>query len=424
MKILWMIGECLLLIIAAVILSCCSSKSRGKETNQLVQQIDSLLMSSVSNNEIPGASAYVSRNGIELYHSAIGWRNIEKADPLRKDDIFRMASMTKALTAVAVLQLAEKGKLSLDDELHRYIPEFRDPEILLEVLPDSGFTSKPANGEITIRQLLTHTSGIAYGFQDDTYNALTLKNDISEGFEDDSRTSMENILRLAAIPILFEPGEDYVYGMSYDVLGVIIEVVTGLRYDRYIERNILEPLKMKDSYFIVPVAEQHRLPRVYQRCPDKSGLVTTSYPDTAYPVIADKHFFSGGSDLCSTAKDYSKFLRMLMNRGEYDGVRVLEGSSVDTMLSKQTPFDEGGYDQGFAAWVINEEGAVEGSRGKGSFEFGGFYDTFCWTDPETGLIAVMLLQMYPNNDINIHQKFQDIIFRNIHRADSYPPEKK
>ena len=177
------------------------------------------------NNEIPGAVAYINRNGKEVFFKAYGYRNLENKVPMHKDDIFRMASMTKALTAVAILQLYERGLLFLDDKVSKYITEFRNPQVLIDVLPDSSFTSKSASSEITIRQLLTHTSGIGYGFQDERYNALVIKNNISEGFEDDDRTSLENIQRIAIL--LFRSGEKYTYGLSYDVLGVVIETISG-----------------------------------------------------------------------------------------------------------------------------------------------------------------------------------------------------
>jgi CubicO group peptidase (beta-lactamase class C family) len=395
----------------------CSSNRNGETTaaHLFSQVIDSLLQNAVATHEIPGAAACISLNGEAVYHQAHGWRNMESGVPLEKDDIFRMASMTKGLTAVAVMQLVEEGALRLDDEIYRYLPEFKNPQILIEVLPDSAFTGRPATGEITVRQLLTHTSGIGYGFQNERYNALIIKNDISEGFEDDTRDSYENIRRLAGLPLLFEPGEAYVYGLSYDVLGVLIEQVSGLRFDRYIEKHILDPLQMKDSYFMIPEEEQFRLVSVYQPAVEGPGIEPASYPDTAYPVINDRQFFSGGADLCSTAEDYARFLTMLVNDGELQGTRILRQSSVDTMLSKQTPFDDGGYDQGFAAWIINEKGAEHGPMGTGAFEFGGFYDTYSWADPQHHLVAVLLLQMYPTNAYSIHQKFQDAVYRIIRK---------
>ena len=257
-------------------LSCIDKRHKGAgAADQLNFRVDSLLQTAVANMEIPGAVAYISLDGKVLYHKAFGWKNIENEEPLLKKDIFRMASMTKGLSAVAVLPLIEEGALHLDDKVHDYIPEFGNPQILVEVLPDSGFTGRDASRDITIKQLLTHTSGIGYGFQDETYNALILKNDISEGFEDDDRSSQENIRRIAKLPLLFEPGEKYVYGLSYDVLGVIVEQVSGMRFDRYLEQRILGPLKMRNSYFVIPEKEQNRLVSVYQPVGEGAGIAGT-----------------------------------------------------------------------------------------------------------------------------------------------------
>jgi len=330
---------------------------------------------------------------------------------MQKNDIFRMASMTKGLTAVAVLQFYEQGLLSLDDKVSKYIPEFKNPRILVTILPDSSFTSKPAKTEITIRQLLTHTSGIGYGFQDDKYNALVIKNNISEGFEDDSRTSLENIQRIAKLPLLCEPGEKYIYSLSYDVLGVLIEKVSGMRFDNYIKKNILDPLGMTNSYFIIPEKEQYRLVTAYQPAENVKGLERTSYPDTAYPCIKTRQYFSGGADLCSTAEDYAKFIRMIKNKGIYNNTRILGERFIEMMLSKQTAFDDGNSDQGFAAWVTNAKGAAEGPMTVGAFGFGGFWDTYGWADPKGDFVAVLLLQMYPGNKYKIHEKFKVITYR-------------
>ena len=372
--------------------------------------IDSLLNSAVRNQDIPGAVACIVRNGSMVYKKAFGWRNIENRVAMQVDDIFRMASMTKGLTAVAILQLCERGLLFLDDNVSKYIPEFGNPQVLITILPDSSFTARPAKSEITIRQLLTHTSGIGYGFLDDKYNALIIKHNISEGFEDDSRTSLENIRRLAGIPLLRDPGEKYIYSMSYDVLGVIIEHVSGMRYDEYIIKNIVNPLQMDDTYFLVPLEKQHRLVSIYQPKAGGNGLEPTIYPDTAYPKIINRQYFSGGGDLCSTAEDYSKFVQMILNLGSFNNKRILGKRYVEMMLSKQTKLDDGNSDQGFSTWVVNSAGAAEGPMSKGSFGFGGFWDTYSWADPEADFVALLLLQMYPENQANIHQKFQNIVY--------------
>lgn len=375
-----------------------------------VSRIDSLLSRAVNNREIPGAAAFISLKGRVIFHRAYGYRDLGHRIPMKKDDIFRMASMTKGLTAVAVLQLVERGLLQLEDPVSRFIPEFRNPQVLLKILPDSGFTAKPASGGITIRQLLTHTSGIGYGFQDERYNALIMKNNISEGFEDDDRTSGENIRRLAKIPLLFNPGEKYTYGLSYDVLGVIIEVVSGQRFDAFIRQNILDPLDMSDSYFVVPEKEQYRLVTACQPSETGNGLERTTYPDTAYPRIKTRQYFSGGADLCSTAGDYAKFIQMILNKGVYNRIRILGEQYAGMMLSKQTRFDDGNSYQGFAAWVTNEKGAAGGPMGVGSFGFGGFWDTYGWADPKQDLVAVLLLQMYPVNQHRIHEKFKSLVY--------------
>ena len=399
-------------------LSCCyNNNNKPVSTENRGYLIDSLFNLAVENNEIPGAVVYINHYGREVFHKAYGYKNLENKIPMHKEDIFRMASMTKGLTAVAVLQLYERGLLLLDENVSNYIPEFRNPQVLIDVLPDSGFTSKPSSAEITIRQLLTHTSGLGYGFQDERYNALVIKNNISEGFEDDDRTSLENIQRIAGLPLLFEPGEKYTYGLSYDVLGVVIEIISGMRYDKYITRYILDPLGMSDSYFIVPEKEQYRLVTPYQPAEKGIGLEPTTYPDTAYPNIKTRQFFSGAADLCSTAEDYGKFIQMVLNKGIYNNTRIIGERFIEMMLSKQTVLDDGNYEQGFAVWVTNEKGAAEGPMTEGSYGFGGFWDTYGWADPENDFVAVLLLQMYPNNIHKIHEKFKVITYGAINDLD-------
>ena len=390
------------------LLTSCNQEPSTSTPEYRTQLIDSLLNSAVQNGEIPGAVAYINRGGNEVYHKAFGYRKLEGEVHMQTEDIFRMASMTKALTAVSIMQLYERGLLFLDDRVSHYIPAFKNPQILVEIHEDSSFTAVPSEREITIRQLLTHTSGIGYGFVDESYNSLVIKHNVSEGFEDDDRSSMENILRLAELPLLFTPGEKYTYGMSYDVLGVVIEVVTGLRFDKYVKQYIIDPLEMNDSYFIVPPEERHRLVSIYQ--PSEKGLIPTSYPDTAYPVLDNRRFFSGGGDLCSTAEDYGKFVQMILNHGVYNNIRILGSRFVEMMLMKQTKLEDYNAVQGFAAWVTNKQGAARGPMSEGSYGFGGFWDTQSWAVPQGDYVAVLLLQMYPGNRHRIQQKFKNITY--------------
>jgi CubicO group peptidase (beta-lactamase class C family) len=401
------------LILLIFLLSSChqnSEKAESLSSSSSTDLLDSLFNDAVSNKDIPGAVAYIIRDGNVVYEKSFGWRNIEKEIPMEANDIFRMASMTKGLTAVSVLQLCQRGLISLDDNLSKYIPEFSNPQVLEKILPDSTWVGRPAKSEITIRQLLTHTSGIGYGFLDEKYNSLIIKNKVSEGFEDDNRTSQENIQKLAKIPLMCDPGERYIYSMSYDVLGVVIEKVSGMRYDKYVAKNILQPLQMNESYFIVPEEEQFRLVSIYQPSSGRKWLEPTTYPDTAYPVIASRQYFSAGGDLCSTAQDYARFVQMILNKGTLDNVRVLGERYVEMMLSRQTSLEDGDSYQGFAAWVVTSKGAAKGPMPEGAYGFGGFWDTYSWADPGKNFVAVLLLQMYPGDQINIHQKFQSIVY--------------
>lgn len=390
-----------------------SCKKENLDNSQGINfsHIDSLLNASVKNLEIPGAVAYISYKGEEVYNSAFGFQDVENSVAMKTNSIFRMASMTKALTAVSILQLVEKGMLELNDPIKNYLPEFANMMVVEEVLSDSTFIAKPATKEITIHHLLTHTSGLGYGFQDDNYNALIIKNNISEGFCSDDRTSQENTRRIASIPLLAEPGEKNIYGLSFEVLSTLIENVTQQRFDRYVIQNILEPLEMNDSYFIIPEPQRYRLASVYEPHESGNGIVKTNYKDIDYPIIETRNFFTGGSDLTSTAKDYNKFLLMLENKGTYNGKTILGENFVKMMLSKQSDLNEGDSYQGYAAWIVNETGAKNGIRPLGSYDFGGFFDTYCWVDPTNNFTAILLLQMYPNNDDDVHWKYQQQVYK-------------
>lgn len=396
--------QLLIVIMCSAVLFSCQREQEFSVRSALA--LDSILENAVKQHHIPGGVAMVIKNDSLVFQKAFGYQQMAQKIEMQENSIFRLASMTKGLTAVAVLQLVEAGKIDLMDPVYKYIPAFHSPLLLTEVLPDSTFHSVPAHSDITIHQLLTHTSGIGYGFQDEDYNKIVLKNKVSEGFCEDDRTSMENTLKIAKLPLLKEPGTANIYSMSYDVLGTLIELVSGLRYDQYIQQYILDPLEMEDSYFIIPEDKRYRLADVYQPNENGDGLEPTSYPDISYPVIPERRFFSGGADLCATAADYLKFMQMIHHKGLYKGNRVLGEKFVKMMLSKQTPFNDGDADQGYAAWMVNEKGAKNGPMTKGSYGFGGFFDTYAWTDPNLDFTAILLLQMYPTNTHGIHETFQ------------------
>lgn len=415
----FIIGGLLILVIGINAISCkiSNAETQGENNNisAIENRIDSLFEKAVNNHEIPGAVALVKHDGKIIFHRAYGYKNRELGHQQDTMDIFRLASMTKGLTAVAILQLNEQGLLGLDDDIARYLPEFDDLMILDSVYQDSSFSGHRTDSRITIRQLLTHSSGIGYGFQNEEYNKLVLHHGVNEGFCQDNRTSRENTLKIASLPLLQEPGTGFIYSLSYDVLGTLIEVVSGLRYDEYIIKNLLSPLQMNDSYFIIPKDKRSQLVSVYEPSPDGKSLLPASYTDIEYPLMENREFYSGGADLCGTAENYTHFIQMIMNGGTYQGNRVLSEDSVRMMLAKQTPFDDGDADQGFSTWVTNSTGAENGFMSEGSFGFGGFFDTYGWADPNNNMNAILLLQMYPNNQVDIHGKYQHLVYELIHQ---------
>ena len=375
--------------------------------------MDSLLEDAVKKQYIPGAVALIRKDGQVILHKAYGLMNLEKNIVQSTGDIFRLASMTKGLTAVAVLQLCQSGKLNVNDPVSRFLPAFREMNVLDSVYADSSFTSHPANNPITVHHLLTHTSGIGYGFQDERYNAIVLHQGVNEGFCEDKRTSMENTLKIAGLPLLHEPGERYTYGMSYDVLGTLVEAVSGQRFDAYIREHILEPLEMNSTFFTVPLEKRERLVKVYQPHVQGEGLIPTLYTDINYPITQGRQFFSGGADLCGTAEDFSHFITMLMQKGRYKDKVILDEPYVEMMLSRQSQLEEVDSYQGYGTWIVNEKGEQKGPMSRGTYSFGGFFDTYSWGDPALGLEAVLLLQMYPTNRGQIHEKYQEYIYKKL-----------
>jgi len=382
----------------------------SKNSKAQTQILDSLFNAAILNNEVPAASVLVMHKGDVVYHKAFGWKNIEKKEKLDKNDIFRIASMTKAITALGILQLVERGMIFIHDPVSKYIPEFKDPVVLLNVNPDSSFTSRPAKNEITIHHLLTHTGGIGYGFQSDTYNALVIKNGISEGFEERAITNLENAKKIAKLPLLHDPGEDWTYSLSFDVLGAVIEIVSGQPLNEYFDEHIFRPLGMNNTYFYLPEDKVHRLTRVYEYNKDKSGFIPTTYEYTEYPIQGAKMYMSGGGDLNCPVLDIGVFAQMLLNKGELNGNRIVGSRYVEMMRSRQNHHGWWNSNVGLGLSLTTKDGGAQGSRPEGSFDFGGFFDTWCWVDPENELIGVLFLQMYPGNEYKIHEKFQNITY--------------
>ena len=372
-----------------------------------LQRLDQYLEKSVKDNLVPGVAAIIVRNGKIVYHKAFGSADVEGGRALKKDDIFRIASMTKAVTSACVMMLFEEGKFLLDDPISKYIPEFKNPVVLKKFTwPDSSWTTEPAKSEITIRHLLTHTSGLSYGViaGDDQFKALYAKAGITDLYTTEPVLLADNIKKLAKLPLQFHPGERYSYGENSDVLGYFVEVLSGMSLADFMRTRLFEPLGMNDTYFYLPDSKKDRLVKVQR--PNGSGSwerFPVTFYDPEYPIKGAKTWYSGGAGLSSTAKDYATFLQMLINGGEYNGKRFLSRPTVQLFTAtNQTGKLFGGEEQlnvfslGFQ--VTTAAGENRGMGSEGTFGWGGYFNTNYWADPKEKLIGVIMKQTQQSGD--------------------------
>lgn len=384
-------------------------------------RIDNLVQQYIDSGWITGAIAIVAKNGNIVYHKAIGYDDREKNKLLQKDAIWRIASQTKAITSVAVMQLYEDGKLLLDDPVSKYIPAFRKPKVLDKFnKEDSSYTTVPSKREISIRDLLTHTSGIGYAqIGNETANAIYAKAGVWGGIGmKPGMLLKDNILKLAALPLQHQPGEKFTYGLNTDVLGYLVEVISGLSLDAYFSKNIFIPLGMKDTYFYLPKEKQHRLAMLHSDDATKHAVNTpetihvngTFYRD--YPIREGGSFYSGGGGLVSTAYDYAIFMQMLLNGGEYGGKHLLSRNTVRLMTTDQLSDLDGGRSIkfGLGFQVVTDAVQARSTPSPGTFSWGGMFASSYWIDPKEKIVAQFVLQQYPFSHGDIAEKFKVAVY--------------
>lgn len=375
-----------------------SPESVGMSKERLAR-IDTICQNTVSRGEIPGVVALVARNGKIVYYKAFGMADNEKNRPLKRDDIFRIASQTKAITSTAVMMLWEQGKFNLNDPISKYIPEFKDPQVLKTFkYADTSYTTEPAKSEITIRQLITHTSGIGYGVidGDERFKMIYKKAGVTDLFTTENISIGESVKKLARLPLHHNPGEKFTYSEGLDVLGYFIEVISGEPFDQYLRRHLFEPLGMNDTWFYLPQEKADRLVTVQNQENGKWVAYPTTFYDPQYPVKGAKRFFSGGAGLSSTARDYATFLQMYLNGGELNGVRILSRTTVQSIMGNQTDTLFGGGKNNFyglAFGVLTEKGQASGGQGSaGTFSWGGYFNTGYFADPKEKIIGILMKQ--------------------------------
>ena len=397
-----------------------SPESAGMSSERL-KRIDKVIQEYVDKKWLAGASAIIARDGKIVYYKSIGYDDTENKVKLKRDAIFRIASQTKAITSVPIMLLYEEGKFLLNDAVSKYIPEYKNQQVLDKFhAADSTYTTVPAKRDITIHDLLTHTSGIDYaqiGSKEAT--AIYAKNGIVGGIGVGNIILGDKMKKLGSLPLLHQPGEKWTYGLNTDLLGYLVEVVSGMSLAEFFKTRIFEPLGMKDTYFYLPKEKYGRLATLYAEDSlrhvikaaaefDIKGDFNSNYPAT------QGTYFSGGGGLSSTALDYAIFMQMLLNDGEYNGKRILSRAAVKMMTVSQ--YDKLNWPEnkmGLGFSLSTEKSLAVSPLSPGSFEWGGMFSSSYWIDPKEKIVAQLFLNQFPQSHGEIHDKFKVLVYQAI-----------
>ncbi|MGB7846648.1 MAG: serine hydrolase domain-containing protein [Candidatus Acidiferrum sp.] len=395
-------------------------ESVGLSTERL-ERIGKVVQRDIDDKRIPGAVTLVIRRGQVAWFKAQGMQDREAAKPMRPDTIFRICSMSKPITSVAVMMLYEEGRFLLEDPVSKYLPEFKNAKVLVKPASGQPYTI-PAAHEITIRDLLRHTSGITYNWNADL-GPMYKDANVAHGLLPYDGTIGESVERLAKLPLLFNPGERWEYSLSVDVLGRLVEAVSGKTFDEFLRARVFEPLGMNDTYFFPPENKLDRLATAYTYYPDK-GL--NRFPDTPisegsftysadYPYRGAKKLFSGGAGLNSTAADYGRFSEMLLEGGKLGNTRLLSRKSVELMthdqLGKIPAYEDMAFGLGFGIEGVKTPLTELGTPG--SFNWGGFFYTAFSIDPKEQLIIIFMGQLHPTGDLTLDRQVHELAYQAI-----------
>ncbi len=396
----------LFLLLGVSLLTACG----GPRLSQRLEPLGGFLQQQVDAQQTPGAVVLIRRTDRDdTYLKSVGKLDLAQGKPLPEDALFRIASMTKPITSVAAMMLVDQGAMGLDDPISKYLPEWQSPQVLGEPDPSSpgGYKTSPAKNPITVRHLLTHTSGLSYRFKQDALTPFYVQAGIVDGFEHTARTPAEQSRALAELPLMHEPGTAFTYGLSTDVLGHLIETVSGKPLDQFFEERIFKPLGMKDTAFFLSPEQASRLVTLYRMTAAGSlepvpvtgenvvqGPIAYA-PDFHY--AGSKTYRSGGAGLVSTAADYARFLQMLAHGGEYEGVRLLKKETVDQMTRNQignlrAEFVGVGFGLGFG--VQDDPTRTKELGAVGTYFWSGIFNTMMWVDPQNKLVCVVMTQSW------------------------------
>jgi CubicO group peptidase (beta-lactamase class C family) len=414
------LAACLLvhLIASAQELPVAKPESVGLSSERL-ERIGEAVQREIDKKRIAGAVTLVGRRGHIAWFKAQGMMDRESGKPMRSDAIFRICSMTKPITSLAVMMLYEEGTFLLDDPISKYIPEFKNPKVFVK--PASGKPySIPAAKEITIRNLLTHTAGLTYNWNQDL-GPLYKEANVAHGLLPYDGTIQDNVRRIATVPLLFNPGERWEYSVGVDVLGYLVEVISGKTLDQFFRTRIFEPLGMEDTYFYVPESKLDRLAAAYTWYPEK-GL--TRFPDTPitegtfsysadYPYRGPKKLYSGGGGLCSTTADYARFCQMMLSGGRVGKAQLVSRKSIELMTHDQLGkiSADQGFGLGFGVEGVKSPLTELGSSGE--YGWGGFFYTEFVIDPKEDMYTIFMAQLHPTGDLTLDRLIHVLAYQAI-----------
>jgi CubicO group peptidase (beta-lactamase class C family) len=362
---------------------------------------------------VPGTVSIVARNGKVVYFEAQGFLDAENKVPMRKDALFRIASMTKPITSVALMMLWEEGKFQLNDPVEKFLPEFKNQKVNSngDASNRTG-TLLPLKRPASIRDMLTHTAGMANSYRGN----IAYHDEVATVRPDDTTASL--IKRLAALPLIYQPGEEWQYSHATDVVGRLVEVLSGQTLDEFFKQRIFKPLQMKDTHFFLENTQGGRLAAQYE--PGEGNKIKLQDPGSEKSrwITGNKKVFRGAGGLVSTAHDYIRFQQMVANGGELEGVRLLSPLTVSMMIENHTgtlplwlPGPGMGFGLGYS--VVVDRGLAGSVLPLGSAYWGGAYCTLSWFDRQENIVAAVFTQVRPYNHINIRQDFQSTVYQAI-----------
>jgi len=400
-------------------------ESQGLSSERL-KQVDANIDQWIKEDQLNGATMLILKNGKIVYNKAFGFANKEQNIPMRTDHIFRIASMTKPIISVGAMMLYEEGKFLLTDPISKYIPEFKNPVVIDKYNEaDTTYTTIPAKREITIRDILSHTSGIGYA-QIGTVaaNAIYYKNKINGGIGTPYSTLKDVIPRLAKLPLQAQPGEEFYYGLNTDVLGYLIEVISGMPLDKYLQQKIFDPLGMKDTYFFLPKEKQSRLVALYTQGNNKiriqDSLISLNGTFSRdFPKTPNGTYFSGGAGLASTAYDYALFGQMLLNGGELNGKRILSPKTIQLMTTNQIGelLMWGDTNKarrfGLGFGILTDYAERTNLIPAGSYGWDGMFASHYWTDPKTKMVVVFMRNIWPTEHWDYGDRIKPLIYQSL-----------